>query len=120
MATISGWVTSVVHQAEQFCIFSFDLAEAHPCVSDRKVKVVAHLFGLQQHFRLVRATHNVRILHAHAPELVHRLLFSLIPDLGTVRVIRRHRINLFGFNFYIEVEPVVLRLILGSTRKKYQ
>lgn len=48
MATISGWVTSVVHQAEQFCIFSFDLAEAHPRVSDRKVKVVAHLFGLQQ------------------------------------------------------------------------
>lgn len=48
MASIYGHVGRIIHQGDNFFVFSFEIDHAEPAITDRVVTVTGHLYGLKQ------------------------------------------------------------------------
>jgi len=48
MASVHGFVGKIIHKGENFFVFSFDLADSDPKVSEKNVTMSGHLYGLAQ------------------------------------------------------------------------
>lgn len=58
MATLRGYVGKVIHQGERFFVLSFDVDHTEPPVSEKRVTVSGHLYGLTQ----IRAGISVQLV----------------------------------------------------------